>query len=453
MTILKENRIYKYFTILSLFLGIIFSVLIPLYQVPDEEVHINEIYKFLGEDIDFSEETNEFGDTERIIKNYDEKVDIEDYIVLDNKINIIDKIEKIDIHLIRYLPQTIGILISELFELPIICSVTLSELLAVIFYTIFGALTLKLMPIKKEVMMMIMLLPICIQQTGSFSYDMMLNSLSFLFIAYIFNLKLIKQKVDNKDLIKILLLLISITLIKVPYILLGLLIFIIPLKQIEIINSVKKIVNTKIKRIIATMFILILIVVGLFIISNISYVKVLIAFILNPIDSIKLLFRTLIEHLGFYVISIMGYFGWHDTPVSILFGIFVILSMLIINFLSKEKYNNNKLSRKDNMYVFGLGLFSCVITIISLFEWTLNYNGINTSDFVLSDFSYYIKNTYDILGVQGRYFIPLLPLLIIPINLKIETKNKKEILIITQIIYYLILFIYMLIIIINRYWL
>jgi len=127
--------------------------------------------------------------------------------------------------------------------------------------------------------------------------------------------------------------------------------------------------------------------------------------------------------------------------------------MLIINFLSKEKYNNNKLSRKDNMYVFGLGLFSCVITIISLFEWTLNYNGINTSDFVLSDFSYYIKNTYDILGVQGRYFIPLLPLLIIPINLKIETKNKKEILIITQIIYYLILFIYMLIIIINRYWL
>jgi len=386
MTILKENRIYKYFTILSLFLGIIFSVLIPLYQVPDEEVHINEIYKFLGEDIDFSEETNEFGDTERIIKNYDEKVDIEDYIVLDNKINIINKIEKIDIHLIRYLPQTIGILISELFELPIICSVTLSELLAVIFYTIFGALTLKLMPIKKEVMMMIMLLPICIQQTGSFSYDMMLNSLSFLFIAYIFNLKLIKQKVDNKDLIKILLLLISITLIKVPYILLGLLIFIIPLKQIEIINSVKKIVNTKIKRIIATMFILILIVVGLFIISNISYVKVLIAFILNPIDSIKLLFRTLIEHLGFYVISIMGYFGWHDTPVSILFGIFVILSMLIINFLSKEKYNNNKLSRKDNMYVFGLGLFSCVITIISLFEWTLNYNGINTSDFVLSDF-------------------------------------------------------------------
>ena len=72
----KETKIYKYFTILSLFLGIIFSVLIPLYQVPDEEVHINEIYKFLGEDVDFSKDTNRFGDTERIIRNYDEKVDI-----------------------------------------------------------------------------------------------------------------------------------------------------------------------------------------------------------------------------------------------------------------------------------------------------------------------------------------------------------------------------------------
>ena len=220
-------------------------------------------------------------------------------------------------------------------------------------------------------------------------------------------------------------------------------------KEIEIINSVKKLINTKTKKIISTLFVSLVISLGIFIASNISYVKVLIAFIINPIDSIKLLFRTLMEHLGFYVMSIMGYFGWHDTPVSIFFGIFIILSMFIINFSSKEKYNEEKLSRKENIYIFILGIFSCLITIISLFEWTLNYNGIDTSNFSLSDFSYYIKNTYDILGVQGRYFIPLLPLLIIPINLKIQIKNKKQILIITQIIYYLIVFIYMFIIIIK----
>ena len=241
----KENIIYKNFAILSLFFGIIFSILIPLYQVPDEETHINEIYKFLGENIEFSEETNGFGDTERIIRNYNEKVNIKEYIDLDNKINIIDQVTKVDIHLIRYLPQTIGILTSELLELPIIFSVTLSEILAVIFYTFIGTLTLKLMPIKKEIMMMIMLLPICIQQTGSFSYDMMLNSMSFLFIAYIFNLKMVKHRVNNQDLIKMLLILTTIALIKIPYILLGLLIFIIPLNKISLINNIKKYINTK----------------------------------------------------------------------------------------------------------------------------------------------------------------------------------------------------------------
>ena len=363
-----------------------------------------------------------------------------------------DKIDGIDIHIIRYLPQSIGILISELFEIPIIFSVTLSEVLAVIFYTLVGLLSLKLMPTKKEVLMLIMLLPICIQQTGSFSYDMMLNSLSFLLISYIFNLKLVKQKVDNIYLIKLLLLILAIMLIKLPYILLGLLIFIIPLNKIEIVNDLKKIINSKRKKIIILFLGILLLLLGIFFVSNISYVKVLIAFIINPISSLKLLFRTFVQHFGFYVISIMGYFGWHDTPVSVFFGIFIILNMLIINLFSNEKYKEVKLNKKENIYIFILGIISCLITIISLFEWTLNYNGMNTSNFLVSDFSYYIKNTYDILGVQGRYFIPLLPLIIIPINLKIEKEHKKGILKFTQILYYSILFIYMFVIIINRYW-
>ena len=64
----SKEKIYKHFTVLSLLFGIVFSVLIPLYQVPDEEVHINAIYGFLGENIKFSEKTNGFGDTERIIR-------------------------------------------------------------------------------------------------------------------------------------------------------------------------------------------------------------------------------------------------------------------------------------------------------------------------------------------------------------------------------------------------
>ena len=446
----KENSIYKYFIFLSLFLGIIFSILIPLYQVPDEEVHINAMYSHLGINIDFSEETNSYGDTERIIRNYNEKVDVKNYFDLKDKIDIIKKTKKIDIHLIRYMPQMIGMIIGELINLPIIFSITLAEILAVVFYTLIGGLTLKLIPIKKEIMMLIMLLPIGIQQMGSFSYDMMLNSLSFLFIAYIFNLRFKKNAINNYDLIKLLLILLTISLIKIPYILLGLLIFIIPLKKIQLICSI---INNKKKKKILVLSLLLLMLMSLLLVNKISYIKVLVSFIINPIDSIMLLFRTLKEHLAFYAISIMGYFGWHDTPVSVLFGVFIIVGIFIINFLSKSKYENNKLSKKENIYIFSLGIFLSLIIIISLFDWTLNYNGIDTSEFTISDFSYHIKNTYDILGVQGRYFLPIIPLLIIPIDLIKQTKNKNQVLKITQIVYYIIIFIYMFVIILNRYWL
>ena len=53
----SSKKIYSIFIILSLTFGIIFSILIPLYQVPDEETHLNLLYSYLGNDIDFSEFT------------------------------------------------------------------------------------------------------------------------------------------------------------------------------------------------------------------------------------------------------------------------------------------------------------------------------------------------------------------------------------------------------------
>lgn len=101
---MEKKKIYIIFIYLSLFLGFIFSILIPLYQVPDEETHINNLYSYLGYNIEFNEENNEYGDTIRIIRDYDEKVDLENYVDLNKKLNIINNIKKIDIHIIRYLP-------------------------------------------------------------------------------------------------------------------------------------------------------------------------------------------------------------------------------------------------------------------------------------------------------------------------------------------------------------
>lgn len=451
----SNKKIYKIFIVLSLFLGSFFSALIPLYQVPDEETHINQLYSFLGSKVDFSEQTNNYGDTTRIITNYNEKVDLNEYINFDKKINILNKINYVDIHIVRYFPQTIGLLISEILNLPIIVSITISEIFAVIFYTLICLIALKKMPIKKELMMMIMLLPIGIQQIGSFSYDMMLMCFSFIFIANIFDLKYKKENINAKDLLLLLGIILIIALIKIPYIILGLLVFILPKNKINLLNKIKEFYNKnkKLKITISIIIFLIILILALPFIIKINYVKVLLSFVINPIGGIKLIIRTLMEYLDFYAISIVGYFGWHDTPVSILFGFFVIIILLITNLLSKDNNEENKLILKERIFLFCLGVFLSLIIIISLFDWTLGYLEINNVNLSIKDYSKYISSIDAILGVQGRYFIPIMPLLLIPIDLNIKKiKHKKLILTIIQVIYYSIMIIYMFLIILKRYW-
>lgn len=42
--------------------------------MPDEEVHINSLNSYLGYKIEFNDKNNNYGDTTRIIKNYDKKL-------------------------------------------------------------------------------------------------------------------------------------------------------------------------------------------------------------------------------------------------------------------------------------------------------------------------------------------------------------------------------------------
>lgn len=451
----NSKKIYIMFIMLSLIFGITFSILIPLYQVPDEETHLNYIYSYLeNDDSDFIEETDYYGDTSRIVKNYEEKVNKSNYFDLSKKINIIDKIDHFDIHIIRYLPQTIGLLISELFNFPIIIAITFAEVLAVIFYTFTCLKALKLMPIKKEFFMAIMLLPIAVQQMGSFSYDMMLNCFSFLFIAYVLKLKFDDKKINNKNIIIIILLLALISFIKIPYIFLGGLLFLIPLNKYDCYDKIKSLIKRRKKTCIFALS-LVLILLGFIFykyLFNLNYVKVIIAFIINPINGVILIAKTIINHIFFYAISTVGYFGWHDTPVSILFAFFIVISFIIINILSSTKVTNNAISNKEKLFLLIYTLLFFIVIIISMFDWTLYYLGTDTSNFSILNYSNQISNLNEILGVQGRYFIPIIPLLIILFLHDFKIKNNDKKILIYQVFYYCVIYVYMFIIILKRYW-
>ena len=200
----------KLFVLLSLIFGITFSILIPIFQVPDEETHIKMIYKELGyENIDIEKYIGSAKNNASIIRNKNKKVDTKKYFSISNKLMVKFKFTIPKVSVLRHFPQAMALEISTIFHLPVFIAFFLAELFGVIFYTIVGYYTLKILPIKKDAMMFLMLLPIAVQQYSSFSYDCVTNAICFFMIAYILYLKFIKDSFELKDLVYFLLLLIE----------------------------------------------------------------------------------------------------------------------------------------------------------------------------------------------------------------------------------------------------
>ena len=464
----KKIKIEKVFLILSLSIGTLFSVMFPLFQIPDELTHINMIYEEIGFDTKFNEAYPKLSyESNLIIRNYGEKVNTNDYFDYSEKLALPNKISFPSVTVIRHLPQAIGIYIGSILHLPVIIGITLAEILAVLFYSFISYKALKYMPFKKELFMMIMLLPICIQQLGSFSYDVVLLSCSYLLISYILYLKFTKEDITLLDILKLLILTGIIAITKIPYVLLLGLVLLLPIEKINLDFKIFKIDGNFIKKnqkkilFITLLFLLIIAPLAIIVLNKINYGRILLASILAPVSTLKILANTAIMYWKGYLIELTGDFGWLDTPVSIWFTIFVIASLILVSFFyfKSEKAWNSKNSspfkKWETIYIYVLAIALGYIIILSMFEWTIYVTGIENYDSLsISEHLLLMKNSIHVIGgVQGRYFVPIIPLVLLPlynktIAAKIKKINYKSFLT----LYYFIVVIYMFIIILNRYW-
>lgn len=459
----RKIKIEKVFLILSIFWGIVFSVLFPLYQIPDELTHINMIYEEFNLDVKFQNINDSYGDTGRMIRNYDEKVDLNEYFDLSKKVEMSADFEIPNISFIRHFPQGIGLIICSFLNLPVFLTITVAEFLAVLFYAIVCYFALKLIPVKKEMMMLVMLLPMCIQQMGSFSYDVVLLSVCFLFISYVLYLKFVKEKIIISDLIKLFILLGIIAMVKIPYVILGGMLILLPLSKFDLNLKIVRIDGMWINRhrkVILIILALLIVPINLLILKalkSIGYGRILLASVKAGFSTIDLLKNTVSVYGKSYLIELTGEFGWLDTPVSIIFSIFVLFSMVLVSFFeaNENKKQENLFKKWESIYLFFLAVIMCSIIILSMFQWTLYVTGIpNSENLSIMEYISYIKIIPVIGGVQGRYFIPIIPLFLLPlfstiINKIFSKMNFKFYLL----IYYVVVFIYMFIIILNRYWL
>lgn len=306
-----------------------------------------------------------------------------------------------------YIPQALGILLGRILNLPILIWAYLARIFNFMLFLFLLNFSIKKMPYMKNMIVFISLLPITFQEAISMSADCMAIGSSLAFISYILYLSDSKKKIDKKNLLIIFILSFLISMSKLVYLPLCLLSLIIPKEKFE---------STKKKYLI---LFFIIFVVG---IINICWLKIASRFLMSislganpdlqlkyvmshPMSFFAVIYRTINLNFDWYTYTMLGSslgtLCVDINPLYVKFNIIILLFLILFN----EKNNINNIIRFISLFIC-LCVFGLICASLYL-DWTPVANDV-------------------INGIQGRYFLPILPLIIIALNTKnFSIKNKS----------------------------
>jgi len=423
ITLFKKVKIQKLFIITAIGYGLFYMLTITPFSPPDEPHHYNSTLK-LSNIFSFN------------FKNTVRSVDIETsntqghqnipqaYLRLKDPIfsstgEHVEQPKKYTLsYPIQYIPQAIGVTIGRILHLNFIWKFYLGRLCNLIFFIICVYFAIRIIPFKKNLVFIIGLLPMCLHQAASFSFDGFINGLSILLVSCILYSIYNKEPITKKEIYWIIIAIALLAPAKVIYYPLIFLIFLIPKERFNNLNTC--IIN---KSIILGVGIITILIFSLPNILSISkeplklnwegYENYSLKYIItNPLHTIKIFINTINVKGNFYIYSTFGHLlSGLSLPLPI--WIFNILITVIILLSFKNKEDTFEIKNAYKLLLFSICLIIYILAGFSmLIGWT-------------SKIHQYIE------GVQGRYFIPfLLPLfLLIYNNTIIIVKNIDKYLI------------------------
>ena len=302
------------------------------------------------------------------------------------------------------LPQAIGLLIGRLLGTNFLITFYLGRLTNLLFFALCVYFAIKIAPHFKLLFFMVGIMPMALHQAASYSYDNYINAMSILLFAFFLRVMDKKGDIRFKDTIPLTIIGALLAPAKGIYISLLFIMFAIPAKRYVNMKQYWKSL--------LTMIFTALLVIALFHVkdffsmsSSIStpgmnweggYNYTIADFLKKPMDMLKIYYlsiRTLIwdwfeEAIG----KIMsGRTMLIDQWIISLYGVLLLIS----SFSHKGEKNLGTRER----WVFAVTSFLPVLLLISvmLLVWT--------------------SNTHEVVqGVQGRYFIPCIPLFFMSLN-------------------------------------
>ncbi len=205
--ILTINKILErpevIFVILAFIFGSIFIFKTPPFEVPDEPHHLLRTCE-VAEFIFYSKTPVQYTDYDKYFLNIDKSSYIKEN--SDNKYNCMQR-EKTQFHAasrnsaIMYIVPALGIKIGSLFTQDGNILFYLGRFFNLFLYIFLSAVAIRITPILKYPFMYIALLPMALFQGMSYSADSFNNAFAFFFLALIFNFVFLKNEITKKDFI------------------------------------------------------------------------------------------------------------------------------------------------------------------------------------------------------------------------------------------------------------
>lgn len=434
---LKKENLYL---ICLISVSVLFTFVLPPYSSPDEEAHINSAYTLANKIQGYSfedllhesiykrnEDINEiFEDKyttafsyEYIYNNFFDLSD--DNTIVKTEYNwVVYDFDGV------YFTGALGILLGQVLNLGYVPLMFLGRLFNLLFFALCGYFAVKITPIGKEIFMTLSFLPITLHLANSFSRDVFVISLGFLLTAYVLYLKE-KEKYTVKQLLLLAAVCVLLAPSKFIYAPMCLIcVLLIKNKPVLSLRKLKQYLSVKKLGICAAVAVIAL---GVFYKVNkasFSYIfsalkteqslEWLLAnspdttynlglILQNPLYVLKLVLNSIYQNGAYYIKSISGgVLSYNSVTVSDAF-VFVSLLMLAVSVLCCGKEEKTILKTKDKLVFLSVFFIIFAAVVYVCLTWTpVNYD--------------------HIYGLQGKYLLPAVPLLLLACRNNIIKASK-----------------------------
>ena len=424
-------KLYKASFVIIMLIGIIYTLIVPQFSVPDEYTHYLTSYSqssiLLGEKA-FDERGNvllyedssnalvraSHPTVNEYVKEYDGLIGKDKF-----KINR-PYISRAPLTLgsFGYFPQVLGVSLGRILGLNGIQTGIFGRISALLLFAVLISYSLKIIPkFFEKVLFTISILPMTLQQVCSYNYDSVLFTACFFLFTYLLYLIYEKEKITKLDIALVTLSSIIIATIKfvyLPILGLGLLI---PREKFTLKHG-KILVILMLVVLSLGSYLVVMKCNSLFWNVHESNTSSLIDYntytvsqvIQHPLREIVIIIATFQRFTADYISQmISGPLGWLEMNVPAL-QLSGFLMMLFYSLCSIEKK-----SKMDRNVKICSGLFSMLMILIVILALQISW----TPD-----------NSLIVVGVQGRYFLPILPMILLAMKdlLTVKAENTNIIL-------------------------